>query len=206
MKLRSSLSRTSTLMLTGALVLTGCGASTTRTSVGTSSSSPSPSTGPAASGPHNAQDVSFTTDMLPHHTQAVEMAEMALSRTTDPKVQALAKKIKAEQTPEISSMRGWLAGWGKPIAAGGSHDMGGMHGGSGGMMSGDDMQMLDKASGGQFAKLWLTGMTRHHQGAVEMARIEVKSGQSPQAKQLATGIVASQSAEIATMKALLAAL
>ena len=204
MKLRTSFARTSTLMLTGALVLTGCGATSTRSSVGTSSSAPSK--GPAASGPHNVQDVSFTTDMLPHHTQAVEMAEMALSRTTDPKVQALAKQIKAEQAPEISSMRGWLAGWGKPAAAGGSHEMSGMHGGSGGMMSDDDMQQLDKASGGQFAKLWLTGMTRHHQGAVEMARTELTNGQNLQAKQLATGIVGSQSAEIATMKTLLAGL
>ena len=204
MKLRTSLSRTSTLMLTGALVLTSCGASTTRSSVGTSSAAPA--TGPAASGPHNSQDVSFTTDMLPHHTQAVEMAEMALSRTTDPKVQVLAKQIKAEQAPEISAMRGWLAGWGKPVAAGGSHEMGGMHGGSGGMMSDTDMRMLDKASGGDFARLWLTGMTRHHEGAVEMARTELRSGQNAQAKQLATGIVASQSAEIATMKTLLAGL
>ena len=188
-------------MLTGALVLTGCGASTPRSAVGTSSSAPS--TGPAASGPHNAQDVSFTTDMLPHHTQAVEMAEMALSRTTDPKVQALAKKIKAEQAPEISSMRGWLAGWGKPAAAGGSHDMSGMHGGSG-MIVDQDMQMLEKASGGQFAKLWLTDMTRHHQGAVEMARTELTAGENSEAKKLAAGILASQSAEIAAMKTLLA--
>lgn len=201
MKLRTSLSSTSSLMLTGALVLTGCGASTPRSAVGTSSSAPS--TGPAASGPHNAQDVSFTTDMLPHHTQAVEMAEMALSRTTDPKVQALARKIKAGQAPEINSMRGWLAGWGKPAAAGGSHDMSGMHGGSG-MMGGEDMQMLEKASGGQFAKLWLTDMTRHHQGAVEMARTELTAGENSEAKKLAAGILASQSAEIAAMKTLLA--
>lgn len=205
MTLRTSLSRTSTLMLTGALVLTGCGAAdSTRTSVG--AAAPAPSTGPAATGPHNAQDVSFTTDMLPHHTQAVEMAEMAVSRTTDPKVQALAKQIKSEQAPEISSMRGWLAGWGAPAAGSGSRGMSGMHGGSGGMMSDDDMQLLDKASGGDFAKLWLTGMTRHHLGAVEMARTELASGRNEEAKQLATGIVASQSAEIARMKTLLAGL
>ena len=204
MKLRTSLSRTSTLMLTGALVLTGCGATSTRSSVGAASSRPS--TGPAASGPHNAQDISFATDMLPHHTQAVEMAEMALSRATDPKVQALAKQIKIEQAPEISSMRGWLAGWGKPAAAGESHEMSGMHGGAGGMMSDGDMQQLDKASGQAFAKRWLTGMTRHHQGAVEMARTELTNGQNLEAKALATGIVGSQSAEIATMKTLLAGL
>ena len=81
--------------------------------------------------------------------------------------------------------------------------MSGMHGGSG-MMGDEDMQMLEKASGGQFAKLWLTDMTRHHQGAVEMARTELTAGENSEAKILAAGILASQSAEIAAMKTLLA--
>ena len=32
-----------------------------------------------ASGDHNDQDVTFATEMIPHHAQAVQMAEMAIA-------------------------------------------------------------------------------------------------------------------------------
>jgi len=54
--------------------------------------------------------VSFAAMMIPHHVQAIAMAA-ALRQATDPKVIALAPKIKAAQTPEIQRMSGWLAGW-----------------------------------------------------------------------------------------------
>ncbi len=211
-------SRTTLLLTTGAvtaLLLAGCGSSSpaTQAASGTSTSSPrsSASYGPAATGPHNAADVRFSTDMLPHHAQAVEMADMALSRNTNSQVQALAQQIKAAQAPEIATMSGWLNGWGAtvPTSMGhSSHDTAGMSGmgGGDGMMSGADMTALDAASGTQFAKLWLTGMIKHHMGAVAMAKTELTSGQNDQAKALANSIVTSQSTEIKVMSTLLSTL
>lgn len=49
----------------------------------------------------------------------------------------------------------------------------------GGMMSQADMDALKNASGVQAAKLYLTGMITHHQGALTMAQDEVKNGQFP---------------------------
>lgn len=196
----------------GAVVLTGCSSSDHSNMSGThngsaSSASASPSYGPAATGPHNAQDVTFATDMIPHHAQAVEMADMALARDTDADVKALATQIKAAQAPEIAQMGGWLRGWDAPVPTD-SHmtdHMAGMSGGDG-MMSSDEMTQLDAASGTAFAKLFLTGMTRHHQGAVAMAKTELAAGQNSDAKALATRIVAAQNTEIATMTRLLAKL
>lgn len=51
-----------------------------------------------------------------------------------------------------------------------------------GMMSEHDMAVLDAATGGAFDKLWLIQMTRHHQGAVAMAKTELANGQNPDAK------------------------
>jgi len=146
--------------------------------------------------------------MLPHHAQAVEMADMAVSRNTNAQVKALAQQIKAAQAPEITTMSGWLSGWGAtvPTSMGPvSHDTAGMSGMgvSNGMMSGSEMTALDASSGTQFAKLWLAGMIKHHTGAVAMANTELMSGQNDQAKALASGIVASQTNEIATMNKLL---
>ena len=48
------------------------------------------------------------------------------------------------------------------------------------------------------------GMVPHHEGAVEMARIELREGKDPEMRRLAEQVVSSQKAEIATMKAWIA--
>jgi uncharacterized protein (DUF305 family) len=192
--------------LASTALLAACGtgsASNTHRSVGASASS---SYGPAATGAHNSADVAFATDMIPHHKQAVEMATMALSQATNAQVKSLATAIKGAQDPEINTMSGWLVGWGKKVSA--STDMTGMGGmgGSGapmnGMMSASEMTQLGQASGAAFDRLWVQMMTRHHQGAVEMAKTELSMGQNSEAKSLATKIIAAQTAEIGTMTGL----
>jgi len=161
--------------------------------------------GPPATGAKNKADVEFATMMIPHHAQAIEMADMALKQATDPKVKALAPKIKAAQGPEIARMSGWLAGWGAPVpdTAGGS-GMSGMGDQAGGMMSGQEMTDLGKATGSGFDRMWLQSMTKHHEGAVDMARTELAKGTNPDAKELAQSIIDSQSMEIAEMTSILA--
>jgi len=191
--------------------MTGMSSSPSSPSSSSSSSttaSPSSSANPAG-GQHNAADVAFATGMIPHHGQAITMAEMAASRATNPEVKSLAAAIKTAQAPEIATMSGWLTGWGQPVpAATGGHDMSKMGTGTdmsgmGGMMSEQEMQQLSAATGAQFDRMWLQMMIKHHQGAVTMARTELASGQSADAKQLAQQIIDAQNKEIATMTALL---
>ena len=140
------------------------------------------------------------------------MADMAADRATDPKVKALAAKVKAAQAPEIETLSGWLTGWGKPVPqAGEGHDMSGHDhdtesGEMVGMMSEQEMTDLGKAAGPVFDRRWLDMMIRHHEGAVTMARTEIDTGAFPAAKTLAEQIVTSQRAEIEEMKGLIAAL
>ena len=160
---------------------------------------PGSSAAPAAAD-HNGSDAMFAQAMIPHHSQAVEMSDLVLTKQgIDAKITALATKIKAAQAPEIEKMTGWLKDWNEPRQAPGGHSMTGM-------MSGDDLTKLDTAQGTEAAKLFLTQMIAHHEGAVEMANAEVRSGKNAEAVQLGKDIAASQTGEIQEMKDLLAAL
>ncbi|GAB3272205.1 DUF305 domain-containing protein [Sinomonas notoginsengisoli] len=153
----------------------------------------------SAQGVFNAADAMFAQMMIPHHEQAVEMSGIVLSKPgLDARVAALAEQIKAAQAPEIATQRGWLAAWGQPtaMAAAAGHGMEGM-------MTADDLGGLKAAGASDAAKLFLTRMIAHHEGAVTMARTELSSGSNPEAVSMATSIIGSQTQEIEQMKSLL---
>lgn len=150
---------------------------------------------------HNAADVTFATDMIPHHRQALEMADMAGTLAGSPEVQQLADQIADAQDPEIETMSGWLEGWGEAVP---EDDMGGMDmGGMPGMMSEEQMQDLEAASGPAFDQMFLEMMIEHHTGAIQMAQTEQADGQYAEAIELAAQIEEGQTAEVETMQDLL---
>ncbi|MEU3289380.1 DUF305 domain-containing protein [Streptomyces longwoodensis] len=211
---RSPFRRTAVLAAASAaaLVLAACGGhGDTGDSSAAHGGHPSHTASPAASaasaaaspGQHNAADVAFAEGMVPHHRQAVEMADLAPGRARSAEVKKLAADIKKAQDPEIEKLSGWLTSWGEDVPAAGAMDHS-LHGGaSGGMMTMQEMDQLEKASGKAFDTAFLEMMIKHHDGAVAMARTEKAEGASPDAKAMADAIVTSQSAEIAQMNELL---
>lgn len=192
------------VVATLALTACGTGAASGSGALKTGVSAPSGTTVHQAK---NSADIAFATMMLPHHAQAIAMADIALKRATDPKVMALAPKIKAAQGPEIRRMAGWLTGWGEPLPGtnDGSNmsDMSGMDGQTGGMMSTQETTDLNAATGSSFDRMWLQMMVRHHQGAVDMATVEIAQGANLESKRLAQSIISSQSAEVSEMNSIL---
>ena len=53
----------------------------------------------------SADDQMFAAMMIPHHEQAIQMSELALTNSTDPEIIELANKIKAALGPEIEQMK-----------------------------------------------------------------------------------------------------
>lgn len=180
----------------------------------TSSAAP---TSQAAAEAHNDADVMFAHHMIPHHQQAVEMSDVLLAKPgIDARVTELANQIKGAQGPEIEQMQGWLKQWGNPpmppMSQPGHGDMG--HGDMGhgampqmqGMVSEADMTALRDAQGVEAAKLYLTHMIAHHEGAITMAQDEIKDGRYPAAVEMAQAIVTTQQQEIDTMRQILGSL
>jgi uncharacterized protein (DUF305 family) len=200
----------STAAVAAAITLAGCGSGSGGTATGTapatSSATATSGSASASAAAHNSADTMFAQMMIPHHAQAVEMSDVILKKKDVPaRVTALAEKIKAAQAPEIETMTGWLRSWNEPTEAPGGHDMS-RHAAMGGMMSAADVKTLDAAQGTEAAKLFLTQMIAHHQGAIMMANIEKDGGQNPGAVGLAKNISSAQQKEIQAMKNLLASL
>lgn len=173
-------------------------------------SSASSSTTLPAKASFNAVDVAFAEGMVPHHAQAVEMADDALARSRNAQVRQLATAIKAAQQHEVDQMSAWLRSWGRPVLDsstatdhGMDHGMEGME--MSGMMSEADMARLKAASGTAFDRLWLELMIQHHEGAIAMAKQELAGGRSVAARRLAEAITAGQQREIDQMRSLLTA-
>lgn len=196
MKIRAA--ATAALTVSAALLLSGCGTGNDDVSMpGMDHGSASPSTGV------NDADVMFASMMVVHHEQAIEMSDLVLdAEGVDPAVTDLAERIKAAQGPEIDQLQGWLGEWG---IRSDDRDMSGMDHGDG-MMSEDDLAQLRAADGLEASRLFLEQMIVHHEGAVEMAQVQVEDGDDPEAIALAEAIIEAQTDEIQEMNDLLAAL
>ncbi len=165
-----------------------------------------------SSADHNKADVTFATDMIQHHAQALAMVDLMQDRTVSADLRKLADQIQAAQGPEIETMVDWLTDWDEDVPptvrdhANAGHDMGDMGDMGGmdaadmpGMMSDDEMKALEDAPDGEFENMWLTMMIKHHEGAVEMAQTEISDGTYGPAIDTAQQIIAAQQDEIETM-------
>jgi uncharacterized protein (DUF305 family) len=148
---------------------------------------------------HNAADVAFAQNMIPHHQQAVDMSAMVPSRTANPDVVVLANHIGSDQQSEIDMLKDLLARWGEPTGADHAGHDGHTAMGIDGMVDAATMERLQYLRGGEFDGLWLRSMIKHHQGAVTMAQHEVAHGQNPDAVKMAKIIVDWQQLEIGQM-------
>jgi uncharacterized protein (DUF305 family) len=178
----------------------------------TSSSSLHPT--PPALGrlPFSDADVEFMAGMIPHHAQAVIMAGWAPSHSARQDVAILCERIVVAQRDEIAMMQTWLGDRGQtvPDATSTRHKMT-MDGMTHemlmpGMLSDEEMAELDRSRGPEFDRLFLTGMIKHHQGAIDMVDTLFKSygaAQDEMVYKFASDVYADQSIEIDRMHEML---
>ncbi|HXT68406.1 MAG TPA: DUF305 domain-containing protein [Vicinamibacterales bacterium] len=163
----------------------------------------------------NMADVDFMAGMIPHHAQAVVMAKMAPSQGESPTLKNLCERIVVGQGYEIKMMRQWLADRGQDVPPADAtryrmkmgdmvHEML-----MPGMLTDEEMAALGKARGKEWDRLFLIGMIKHHQGAIDMVEVLAKSWGSMQGDDIykfSSDVYADQTTEIEVMKQMLAAI
>jgi uncharacterized protein (DUF305 family) len=162
--------------------------------------------------PYSDADINFLTGMIPHHAQAVIMAGWAPTHGARPDMAILCERILVGQDDEIVWMQEWLRDRAQPVPDGKStrmrmkmngveHDML-----MPGMLTDEEMSELDKARGREFDRLFLLGMIKHHQGAVDMVNDLFKAygaAQDDTLYKFASDVFGDQSIEIDVMRKML---
>ncbi|WP_433724467.1 DUF305 domain-containing protein [Actinoplanes sp. CA-051413] len=146
---------------------------------------------------YNTIDVAFVQMMIVHHTQAIEMAELAPERAGGTGLRALAARISAAQGPEITWLKRWLQDRKLPATDPG-HD----HSTMPGMQSPADLAALTAARGADFDRKFVAMMTAHHQGAIQMAGDVLGGGSDEVLRETANEMAVEQGSEIRRLEQL----
>ncbi len=158
---------------------------------------------------HSPDDVRFMQDMIPHHRQAMEMAELVADRTNRPEINDVAGRITVSQRDEIEFMRQWLRSRGERVPNPTAYDA--MHTSHrmAGMATPRQLDELAQLQGTDFDRMFLQLMITHHEGAVTMVEELLEqpgSAYDPVLFEFTSDVTNDQSAEIERMNALLVGL
>ena len=158
---------------------------------------------------YSPADAQFMRDMIPHHHQAMQMAELVADRTNRPELIDVAGRINVSQEDEIEFMQNWLRERGEPVPdPSAHHEMHTTHA-MAGMATPEQMAELATSDGTDFDRLFLRLMITHHEGAVTMVEELLEqpgSAYDPVLFEFTNDITNDQTAEIERMNALLVGL
>ncbi len=146
----------------------------------------------------SSTDALFIETMIPHHQSAIDMANLALTQAKTSEVKNLATSIITNQQKEIDEMTAWYKEWfGTDVEtstwSGSMMSPNGMY-----MHATDDLATLKSAK--DFDKEFVTEMIPHHEMAIMMAQMLMRTTTRSEMKLLAQNIIDAQFAEVAEMK------
>jgi uncharacterized protein (DUF305 family) len=154
----------------------------------------------------DSSEAGFARDMMVHHAQAVQMAEIVRGKTQSDTMRILAADIALTQQAQVGMMQGWLEVWGlsitgtKPAMSWMGHPTQGL---MPGMATPEEIGLLYNASPEEADRLFLRLMISHHRAAIPMAEAILKRTDRPEVTQLAEAIKTSQQGEITLMEGML---
>lgn len=139
-----------------------------------------------ASNGQNAE-IAFMNMMINHHQGALDMGQLALSRSNRQEIKAIAQQMIDSQSADKQKMIGWLQQWyglaPEPPSPGMQQRM---------TM---DMTKLQSLTGDDFDREWLLTFRMHHTTAIEASTLLLPRAVHPELKDLAQKTIDSQVAE-----------
>lgn len=136
-----------------------------------------------------SSEFDYLSEMIPHHQEAIDTAQIILDRSDRPEMKAFAKEIIRVQSAEIKQMQSWLKAWyPKQNSTVKYHTM---------------MRDLAQLKGDALDQTFLQDMIMHHMSAVHMSRMLLGRNlvQHDPVRPFATQIASSQMQEIHQMQA-----
>ena len=148
-------------------------------------------------GGNSGYDQSYMRRMAAHHRQGVEIAAIGADHAADPHLRALARMMQPGQNGEIAILSQWWRSWfpGElPDATADEHRT------MPGMIAAADIARLRQAPPADFDRLFVSLMSAHHQGAIDMAYDALKNAGDPRLKIISYSIGYEQRGEINLMR------
>ena len=155
---------------------------------------------------YSPDDVRFMQDMIPHHHQAVQMAELVADRTNRPELVDAAGRINLSQRDEIDFMELWLSDRSESVPNASDHEAMHTDHRMAGMATPEQMAGLAASDATDFDRMFLQLMITHHEGAVTMVEELLEqpgSAYDPVLFEFTNDVTNDQTAEIERMHALL---
>ena len=135
----------------------------------------------------DAFDEKFLSLMTEHHAGAVDMAQYTKDDAKHQELRTLSRAIISDQNSEISQMRSWAKQWGYSFSEPDQKVVTAMS------------QTLGGKSGDDLDKQFITDMSIHHNGAIEMAQLALTNAKHQELKDFANRIIAAQTKEVSDM-------
>ena len=152
---------------------------------------------------NDSPEAGFARDMMVHHAQAVQMAEIVRDKTKSDDMRVLASDMSLTQQGQIGIMQGWLGVWGLPIGSS-EPAMAWMGHPTDGLMPGmatpEEISRLSQLPPDRADVLFLRLMIVHHESAIRMAQAILERTDEPEVEQLAEPIENTQKVDIENMK------
>ena len=132
-------------------------------------------------------DEKFLSLMTEHHAGAVDMAGYVVNDAKHQELRTLGAAIIADQQKEIDQMRQWAKQWGYTFTEPSQQALNAMS------------APLKGKKGDALDKQFITDMSIHHSGALEMAQLALTNAKHTEIKDFADRIIAAQTKEIIDM-------
>jgi uncharacterized protein (DUF305 family) len=128
-------------------------------------------------------DRAYIDAMVPHHQAGIMLADQAIQRANHQELKVFAADVRAEEAGEITLLQGWRTAWFDSAS------------------TPAPVPPADIPAGADFDLAWMRAMIAHHQQAIELSRLALRSNARGETDSLALHVIAQDTSEQRQLRA-----